>query len=459
MGESVKKPLFRDINADDPDPETTEIESLCLNCGENGITRLLLTKIPFYKEVVIMSFSCEHCGASNNEIQPGGQIQEKGVRVTLKVSAASDLNRQVVKSDSTSVYVPEVLLEIPAFSQKGEVTTVEGVLDRSIQGLEQDQDARRKEHPEAAAQIDEFLVKLRKLKELESPFSMIFEDISGNTFVQNPNAPEIDPGVQTAHFFRTKEQNQSLGLYTESEVDDINKITSNQDGLLQPLKEGEFPLETLEGEVLQFPTNCPGCRAPCTTNMKVTNIPYFKEVVIMATNCDTCGERTNEVKSGGGIQPQGMKIEVKVNSKEDFSRDVLKSDTCSLTVLELNVEVGPSALGGRFTTVEGILAAMKDQLLGSDVMFSDSADPENVKKLQEFHKKFDSILQGHEPVTLVLDDPAGNSYVQSFTAPEPDPALIITHYERSFDQNEELGLNDMVVENYERESAEESKCI
>lgn len=29
------KPLFKNLNADDPDPETTEIESLCLNCGEN----------------------------------------------------------------------------------------------------------------------------------------------------------------------------------------------------------------------------------------------------------------------------------------------------------------------------------------------------------------------------------------------------------------------------------------
>lgn len=35
MTETSKKPLFRDIDADDPDPETTEIESLCLNCGEN----------------------------------------------------------------------------------------------------------------------------------------------------------------------------------------------------------------------------------------------------------------------------------------------------------------------------------------------------------------------------------------------------------------------------------------
>jgi len=28
-------PIFRDLTADDPKPETTEIESLCMNCGEN----------------------------------------------------------------------------------------------------------------------------------------------------------------------------------------------------------------------------------------------------------------------------------------------------------------------------------------------------------------------------------------------------------------------------------------
>jgi hypothetical protein len=44
----------------------------------------------------------------------------------------------------------------------------------------------------------------------------------------------------------------------------------------------------------------------------------------MATNCDACGHRSSEVKSGGGIEPKGIRIEVKVRSREDFSRDVLK---------------------------------------------------------------------------------------------------------------------------------------
>ena len=33
-GTEDNRPLFRDINADDADPEVTEIESLCVNCEE-----------------------------------------------------------------------------------------------------------------------------------------------------------------------------------------------------------------------------------------------------------------------------------------------------------------------------------------------------------------------------------------------------------------------------------------
>jgi len=53
-------------------------------------------------------------------------------------------------------------------------------------------------------------------------------------------------------------------------------------------------------------------------------IPYFKQVVIMATTCDNCGFRTNEVKPGGGIENHGIEITVKVSSPEDLNRDILK---------------------------------------------------------------------------------------------------------------------------------------
>ncbi|KAJ8941932.1 hypothetical protein NQ318_013265 [Aromia moschata] len=394
-----------------------------MNCQKTGVTRLLLTKIPFYKELVLMSFRCENCGYENNEIQSGAQVGEKGVRFTLIVETERDLNRQVVKSDNTSVKLVELDFEIPASSQKGEITTVEGIINRSIVGLEQDQPLRRIQHPETATQIESFIEKLKKLKELETPFTLVLEDISGNCFVENPNAPMIDKKCKAQYFARNREQDHELGIFTKEEVTG----EKNTDVMRS---ECGFTLKDLEGEVLQFPTNCHGCGSPCSTNMKMTNIPHFKEVIIMATICDRCGLKTNEVKSGGGIEPKGIRIEVDIKEKDDFSRDLLKSETCSLMIPQLEMEVGPHALSGRFTTVEGLIIAVKDQLNDPQhaFIFRDSEESRTKTQFEKFIQKIDNSMR---------DDN------------QPDERLRVMHYERSFDQNEELGLNDINTENYQ----------
>ena len=53
----------------------------------------------------------------------------------------------------------------------------------------------------------------------------------------------------------------------------------------------------------------------------------------MATVCDSCGHKTNEVKSGGGIEQQGSRISLKVTDVSDMSRDVLKVSTVYIPVL------------------------------------------------------------------------------------------------------------------------------
>ncbi|CAG9764821.1 unnamed protein product [Ceutorhynchus assimilis] len=462
------RPLFRNLDADDPDPEATIVESMCMNCQGNGYTRLLLTKIPFYKEVVLMSFHCEACGYQNNEIQSGSIIPEKGIKITLTVKDKRDLNRQLVKSDHTCVKIPELNFEIPSQSQKGgtvikkkntedniniiylaEVTTVEGILDRVVAGLEQDQAARREQHPDVAEQIDTFIVSIKNLKDLEKPFTLILEDISGNSFIENLNAPKTDPQCTNEYFKRTLEQDHQLGIFTHAEVSDEKEET----GILHPIKEGEHTLEDMQGEVLQFHTNCPNCGSPCETNMKMTSILLFRrEVVIMATNCEICGHKTNEVKSGSGIEPKGIRIEVEVKNREDLSRDVLKSETCDLEIPQLDLSVGPNALGGRFTTVEGLIVAIKDQLSdpATSHIFGDSKEKSATEDFKKFLGQLDDVLENKLLVTLVLDDPCGNSYIQSMKdGDEVDEQLKITHYERTFEQNEELGLNDMKTENYE----------
>jgi zinc finger protein len=61
------------------------------------------------------------------------------------------------------------------------------------------------------------------------------------------------------------------------------------------------------------------------------------------------------------------------------------------------------------------------------------------------------VKSAERPFTLILDDPLANSYVQNLYAPDPDPNMEIELYERTWEQNEELGVNDMKVEGYEQE--------
>ena len=44
----------------------------------------------------------------------------------------------------------------------------------------------------------------------------------------------------------------------------------------------------------------------------------------MATTCDYCGWKTNEVKSGAGISETGIRINLKLTDPSDLNRDVLK---------------------------------------------------------------------------------------------------------------------------------------
>ena len=58
-----------------------------------------------------------------------------------------------------------------------------------------------------------------------------------------------------------------------------------------------------------------------------------------------------------------------------------------------------------------------------------------MQALQEEHKKVDpqtteACAKGDSPFTLILDDPAGNSFIENLFAPSPDPSLRIEFYEQ-----------------------------
>lgn len=188
---------------------------------------------------------------------------------------------------------------------------MEGIIGNAIDDLSQAQPVRKHTDEDLYNKIEAVLDKLRAYQEGREPFTLTIDDASGNSYIENRCLPAKDPKLTVKWYTRTPEQNEFLGLPSNTQEPQLLRPAGGDD-------DDEVP------EVMTFPANCSHCNAPSETNMHVMNIPHFKEVVLMATNCQQCGYKSNEVKAGGPISPKGKKITLRITDPEDLSRDILK---------------------------------------------------------------------------------------------------------------------------------------
>jgi zinc finger protein len=413
-----------------------------------GTTRLLLLRVPFFREIILESFECPHCHIKDNSVKSAGQIQDQGAKYTLDVQNEDDMQRQVIRSDVSIFKVETLGIEMP----KGEsqLSTVEGVVQKIHQSLASEQPLRKVQTPELHDALAPIIENLEKILNREGyPFTVSLDDPTGNSWIA-PNANDRGNNYRRRDYPRTHEQNEELGIAADAEA------TKHEGAALTEGAGDPEDLEIVDGKVYSIPAECPGCSKSCSVNMKKVNIPHFKEVIIWGTSCEHCGYRTSEVKTGGEVPEKGRKITLKVENLVDLSRDILKSDTCALHSDELEVTVQPGTLGGRFTTVEGLLTEIRDQLHGQifdveDTTRSggDSMAASEKEKWNRFFTRLDSAIKGDMKFAIALQDPMANSYVQDLCSPAPDHQVAIEEYTRTDEEEDDLGLKDMKVEGYE----------
>lgn len=256
---------------------------------------MMLTNIPYFKEVIIMSFRCEYCGNENNEIQSAGTIRggrydfwvdlylwvvELGTLYTTRILDRSDLNRQLVKASTCTLVIPEFELTIPA--SRGQLTTVEGIIRDTVRDLSLDQPLRRIQDPSTYEKLETLLDKLRAVlgdEDEESgsgsekplvPFTVQLDDPTGNSWIEFYGSMD-DPKWSMRQYERTVEQNVAIGLVSPDEAAGVRaKHVSSAEEALGA--EDGLPNE----EIYSFPGSCTSCHAPLETRMKRVIIPYFK---------------------------------------------------------------------------------------------------------------------------------------------------------------------------------------
>lgn len=217
----------------------------------------------------------------------------EGTVYTTKILNREDLNRQLVKSATCTVMIPQFQLTIPP--SRGQLTTVEGLMRDIIADLGTDQPLRKYQNEAAYTKIQSILDAFTKIlgdkedgaedaepdtkEEIFSPFTISLDDPAGNSFIEFIGSMS-DPKWNLRTYHRTRQQNVELGLIapeddpTAEDPNAIQKMKESVDNALAQAEgaSGHVPDE----EILVFPGTCSSCGQPLDTLMKKVIIPYFK---------------------------------------------------------------------------------------------------------------------------------------------------------------------------------------
>lgn len=100
-------------------------------------------------------------------------------------------------------------------------------------------------------------------------------------------------------------------------------------------------------------------------------------------------------------------------------------------------------MGSVYTTVEGILDKIITHLTETNPF--GKGDSATSQQMEVFLAKLMNLKEGNKPFTIIMDDPISNCFIYNPCAPADDPQIEIKVYERTEEQNDELGISDMVV--------------
>ena len=215
----------------------------------------------------------------------------EGFTYTVRVLSRKDLNRQLVKSQTCTVTIPDYELTIPA--SKGQLTTIEGIIGDTIRDLTYDQPLRRIQDEDTYTKIQTLIDKLKAIVPDEDggsegdpaltgatnseapipPFTISLDDPAGNSFIEFVDSMS-DPKWNMRAYRRTREQNVALGLVAPDEPGD--SVVDKHDDTAEAA-----PPDDPNEEIYVFPGVCSSCGHPLDTMMKKVVIPYFKVRFLM----------------------------------------------------------------------------------------------------------------------------------------------------------------------------------
>ena len=170
------------------------------------------------------------------------------------------------------------------------------------------------------------------------------------------------------------------------------------------------------------PGPCPYCNNQIEYLYTTENIPHFSDILIISAICPSCGYKYVDTQMLKNSEP--VRYVYRAATPEDLAVRVVRSMSAAIEIPELGVRIDPGpTCQGFVSNIEGVLDRIV-QAVGSAIIDGDDEERENARILLE---KIARVKCGELPVTIILEDPTGNSAIVSDRAEkssytvEPEP--------------------------------------
>ena len=155
--------------------------------------------------------------------------------------------------------------------------------------------------------------------------------------------------------------------------------------------------------------SCPVCSAEMQFCWESADIPHFGEAMVIAGICQ-CGYRHSDTILL--TQKEPVRYVLPVSQVADLDARVVRSSSGTLRIPELGVDIEPGfASESYISNVEGVLDRVEGVVGFATRSAREAGSQEATEKGEEILEKIAQAREGRFSLTLILEDPLGNSAI------------------------------------------------
>ena len=155
--------------------------------------------------------------------------------------------------------------------------------------------------------------------------------------------------------------------------------------------------------------SCPLCHNDLVMSWQRDNIPYFGDVMYISAKCQ-CSFRFADTMVLSSKEP--MRYEMSVEAPEDLDARVIRSTSGTIRIPEMGIIIEPGTVSESYVTnIEGILQRVQSVLMTASRWVQE--DEDKFARSQELMYMLEEVIEGRKKITVVIEDPLGNSAIIS----------------------------------------------